>query len=199
MNKPKVVPFNPARLPQEYLSDAVENFAAAYPKHYLIPGRVFVTNEASAISTIVGSGVSVCLWDAQAGVGGANNFLLPEDSEKELNAKYGNHANRHLLHEMIAHGAEVARIQAKVFGGSEPPTTFSNSSLRWESDPSNSRPAASMAERSSFTPGTVLSLWRLSEHGQRRVHTRQIVVDSLAGISDDSSIEDGTSHLPCPR
>jgi len=128
VNKPKVVPFNPARLPQEYLSDAVENFAAAYPKHYLIPGRVFVTNEASAISTIVGSGVSVCLWDAQAGVGGANNFLLPEDSEKELNAKYGNHANRHLLHEMIAHGAEVARIQAKVFGGSEPPTTFSNSS-----------------------------------------------------------------------
>ena len=128
LNKPKVVPFNPARLPQEYLSDAREDSPPAYPKHYLIPGRVFVATQASAISTIVGSGVSVCLWDSLAGVGGANNFLLPEDSEKEFNPKYGNHANRHLLHEMIAHGADVARIQAKIFGGSEPPTTFSNSS-----------------------------------------------------------------------
>ena len=99
-----------------------------YPKHYLIPGKVFVTREATSISTIVGSGIAVCLWDGEAGVGGANNYLLPKDSESESNAKFGNHANRQLLQDMVAFGAHVSRIQAKIFGGSEPPTTFSSSS-----------------------------------------------------------------------
>lgn len=128
VNKPKISPFNPASLPQEYLSSASDIPGSLHPKHYLIPGKVFVSKEAMTISTIVGSGVSVCLWDAQSGVGGANNFLLPDDPGNEFNTKFANHANRQLLQMMLALGADAACIQAKIFGGSEPPTTFSSSS-----------------------------------------------------------------------
>ena len=127
-NKPKLLPFNPAVLPSEYISPAGDVVDDKYPRHYLIPGKLFSTKEATAISTIVGSSVSLCLWDSIAGIGGAANFLLPEDFEDDQNTKFGNNASRQLLQQMIALGAEAGRIQAKIFGGSEPETTYSSSS-----------------------------------------------------------------------
>ncbi len=44
---------------------------------YLHPGEVYVTGEPTRITTILGSCVSVCLFDARAGVAGLNHFLLP--------------------------------------------------------------------------------------------------------------------------
>ena len=128
ISKPKLPRFNPAVLPTEYVSPAADISDDKHPKHYLIPGKVFVTREPAAISTIVGSGIAVCLWDSAAGIGGAANFLLPEDCGAELNTKYGNHAARQLLDELVARSADASHIQAKIFGGSEPPTTFSSSS-----------------------------------------------------------------------
>ena len=127
INKRTLPGFNPAVLPTAYISRAADMSDEKHRKHYLIPGRVFVTKETLAISTIVVSGVSVCLWDPIAGIGGANHFLLPEDSDPELNTKFGNKANSLLLQELLALGADASRLQAKIFGGSEPPTTFSSS------------------------------------------------------------------------
>ena len=127
INKPTLPRFNPAILPMEYIARAADVSDDKHRKHYLIPGRVFVTKEPLAISTIVGSGVSVCLWDPIARIGGVNHFLLPEDSDPEPNTKFGNKANPELLQELLALGADAGRLHAKIFGGSEPPTTFSSS------------------------------------------------------------------------
>lgn len=127
VNKPSLPRFNPAVLPMEYIARAADTGDENHRKHYLIPGRVFATKEPLAISTIVGSGVSVCLWDPITGIGGANHFLLPEDPDPELNTKFGNKANPQLLRELLALGADASRLQAKIFGGSEPATTFSSS------------------------------------------------------------------------
>ena len=127
LKEPKVPRFNPAVLPTEYVSPANDVSDDKHPKHYLIPGKVFATREPAAVSAIVGSGIAVCLWDSAAGIGGAANFLLPEDFGGELNMKFGNNANAQLLKDLISLGADACRIQAKIFGGSEPPTTFSSS------------------------------------------------------------------------
>lgn len=127
-NKPKILPFNPAVLPSEYVSPIADIGDDKYPRHYLIPGKTFAAKEPTAVSTIVGSSVSVCLWDSIAGIGGAANFLLPEDFDDDQNTKFGNNATRQLLQQMIELGADPERIQAKIFGGSEPATTFSSSS-----------------------------------------------------------------------
>ena len=126
LNKPKLPRFNPAMLPTEYVSAAANVSDDKHPKHYLIPGKVFATREPIAVSAIVGSGVVICLWDSVTGIGGATNFLLPEDFSGEPNLKFGNHANRQLLKDLIALGADASRLQAKIFGGSEPQTTFSS-------------------------------------------------------------------------
>lgn len=126
-NKPKLLSFNPAVLPSGYVSPAADIDDDKYPRHYLIPGRTFAAKEPTAISTIVGSSVSVCLWDPITSIGGTANFLLPEDFEDDQNTKFGNNATRQLLQQMVALGADAERIQAKIFGGSEPATTFSSS------------------------------------------------------------------------
>jgi chemotaxis protein CheD len=78
-----------------------------------------------AITTIVGTGISLCLWDPTTGIGGANHFLLPEGSDPSSDgSKYGNVANDELLRQVLALGASLGDLQAKLFGGSEPQVTF---------------------------------------------------------------------------
>ena len=127
VNKSKLPQFNPAVLPKEYVPVARDNNDEKHPRHYLTPGKLFATREPAAIVSIAGSGVVLCICDSLAGVGGVANFLLPEDIGGEPNAKFGGHASRQLLKEVLALGADPNRLQARIFGGSEPPTTFSSS------------------------------------------------------------------------
>lgn len=84
------------------------------PAVYLHPGEIHTTSEAALVSTILGSCVSVCLWDAVASVAGMNHFLLPEGTRTP---RYGREAMERLLEDMVGRGALVARMVAKVFGG----------------------------------------------------------------------------------
>src|SRR5205814_10110548 len=45
---------------------------------YLQPGQLHVSAEPTVISTVLGSCVAVCLWDAERSIGGANHYLLPD-------------------------------------------------------------------------------------------------------------------------
>ena len=47
-------------------------------RFYLHPGRLLVSTEPAAVTTILGSCVSVCLWDESRGIGGMNHHLLPD-------------------------------------------------------------------------------------------------------------------------
>jgi len=95
--------------------------------HYLIPGKVFAAAQPFLISTIVGSGVVLCLWDSARRIGGANHFMLPEGAEDTAGeTRYGNVANPALLQRLLDLGANLKTLEAKIFGGSLPIATFGN-------------------------------------------------------------------------
>lgn len=85
---------------------------------YLHPGQMIAAPESSAVTTILGSCVAVCLYDLQTGIGGMNHFLLPFDSgEGQGTGRFGDRAVPELIEQLSAIGAEPKRLQAKVFGG----------------------------------------------------------------------------------
>ena len=87
-------------------------------KAYLHPGHLFVAEQPTTITTILGSCVSVCLYDATIGVGGANHYLLPHASNDALmSPRFSGGAVGRLIERMIALGSNRASMRAKVFGG----------------------------------------------------------------------------------
>jgi len=112
--------FNPAALP----ADVMKGFEhdekpTTAPKHFLYPGQIFASREPVVITTILGSCAALCLWDSRRKIGGMNHYLLPEGEDSGPNRlRYGNVANPALLKELVALGAEIRDMQAKVYGGS---------------------------------------------------------------------------------
>jgi chemotaxis protein CheD len=85
---------------------------------YLHPGQLFAAAEPFAVTTVLGSCVAVCVWDAVAGVGGANHYLLPDGlANGHASLRYGNVAVQRLLERLLSLGARHDRLQSKLFGG----------------------------------------------------------------------------------
>lgn len=125
--KRKAQTFNPAVLPMEYLPRILGTDDEKHTRHYLMPGKIFAAAQPFAISTIVGSGVALCLWDSAQRIGGANHFMLPEGPEgSENGTRYANIANAALLQRMLDLGASIQTLKARIFGGSLPGVTFSS-------------------------------------------------------------------------
>jgi chemotaxis protein CheD len=82
---------------------------------YLAPGRLFVSDEAVQVSTILGSCVSVCLWDPRSRVGGINHFLLPDGSPPS--PRFGSSAMPLLVEGVIEKGAKRELLRARIVGG----------------------------------------------------------------------------------
>lgn len=90
--------------------------SAAKPvRAYLAPGRLYASGEDAQVTTILGSCVAVCIWDAQAQVGGVNHFLLP--SGGPASPRFGDSAVALLIGRLLELGAHRGRLSAKVFGG----------------------------------------------------------------------------------
>lgn len=99
--------------------------------HSLMMGQLYAANDPCTITTVLGSCVAVCLWDAQMGVGGMNHFMLPRWDGKGLpSPRFGNVAIPKLIEAVVAVGARRHRVVAKVFGGGnvlgqgEPPAGY---------------------------------------------------------------------------
>lgn len=96
----------------------------------IVAGEFFATAEAVAITTVLGSCVSVCLYDQEVGIGGMNHFMLPEllrgssvspcagdcDASSPNCARYGACAMRRLIEQLELLGANRERLAAKIFG-----------------------------------------------------------------------------------
>ncbi|MDD2448652.1 MAG: chemotaxis protein CheD [Sulfurimonas sp.] len=81
-------------------------------------GQIHVDYAPAAISTILGSCVSVCLYDRKMGIGGMNHYLLPFWNGNSLQSpKFGNIAIPKLIDNMLEYGAGIKNIEAKIFGG----------------------------------------------------------------------------------
>lgn len=86
--------------------------------HYLYPGMMFAKNGQYIITTILGSCVSICLWDPILRIGGMNHYLLPLWNGEGLpTPRYGNVAIAMLIEKMISLGSRRDTIKAKIFGG----------------------------------------------------------------------------------
>jgi chemotaxis protein CheD len=84
---------------------------------YLHPGHFCFTTEHIVVSTVLGSCVSVCLYDEAHTAAGVNHFLLPESAAGLMSPRFGNAANATLLGQFLKIGLPASRLRAKVFGG----------------------------------------------------------------------------------
>lgn len=72
------------------------------------------------ISTLLGSCVACCLWDATALVGGMNHILLGRRSGNQQACDLaGINAMELLVNDLLKLGAMRKRLKAKVFGGAQ--------------------------------------------------------------------------------
>lgn len=100
----------------------------------IYPGEFYSSTESEMISTVLGSCISIALFDPENKIGGLNHFMLAKDNsvedERESNrlmGKFGEYAMELLIKDVLAKGANFKNLQAKVFGGSNvfnlPPTS----------------------------------------------------------------------------
>ncbi len=99
--------------------DAVDPALGMRQRIYLHPGELYASAEPCQISTILGSCVSICLFDPGRLAGGMNHFLLPTSREREAaSQRFADVATVVLLEKLLAMDCRLERITAKIFGGS---------------------------------------------------------------------------------
>lgn len=88
----------------------------------IYPGEFFVTTGEELISTVLGSCVSIAIFDKKMCFGGMNHFILAKDSklanDTGLAGRFGEYAVELLLNDMVKHGSKRENWVAKIFGGS---------------------------------------------------------------------------------
>lgn len=105
-------------------------------KRFLHPGDHYVTREPMVLSTLLGSCVSVCLFDPVARVMGMNHFLLPRRNVSVREpvlisdaGRYGLWAMEILINGLFDLGARREHLRAKAFGGANVLTTTLSKTL----------------------------------------------------------------------
>lgn len=92
----------------------------------ILPGEYYVTGNDELLVTVLGSCVSACIRDPEAGVGGMNHFMLPADNGGrgswdaagiDNSTRYGSHAMEKLINGILKHGGSRRNLEVKVFGG----------------------------------------------------------------------------------
>lgn len=87
-------------------------------RHTVFAGQFVITSAPSLITTVLGSCVSVCLWDRVTHIGGLNHYLLPGDAtDEQHNATRGYAATTVLIQSMLNRKVRLENLEAKVFGG----------------------------------------------------------------------------------
>ncbi|MBF0146253.1 MAG: chemotaxis protein CheD [Magnetococcales bacterium] len=87
-------------------------------KPFLLPGALFAKNGDYIITTVLGSCISVCLWDRSTKRGGMNHYKLPLWNGDGLpSPKFGNIAIEKLIENLLEIGCQQRNLIAKVFGG----------------------------------------------------------------------------------
>jgi chemotaxis protein CheD len=95
---------------------------AAEGDHLFIhPGQLLVCPTPTRVTTIVGSCVSICLWDRRLRIGGLNHFMLPRAPHTSATLPrpytYADLAVPALLERLADLGSRLHSLEAKLFGG----------------------------------------------------------------------------------
>ena len=95
------------------------SFLGGRQSAYLLPGQLHASAQPCQIRTILGSCVSICLWDQRQRIGGMNHFLLPASREGEAaSLRFADVATEVLLKKLLRLDCRPQNLQAKIFGGS---------------------------------------------------------------------------------
>ncbi|MFH1983348.1 MAG: chemotaxis protein CheD [Pseudomonadota bacterium] len=91
-------------------------------KYFLQPGYIYLPDTPTVISTVLGSCVSVCIFDRKRKSGGMNHFRFPITREREkATADYGNVATLALINMMTGNGTDPKHLEAQIIGGAYNP------------------------------------------------------------------------------
>jgi len=91
--------------------------------NYLLqPGYILVPDNSVSISAVMGSGVSICIFDREKRIGGMNHFIFPYIATKgKTTALYGNVATTTLIKMMLARESSIKYLEAQIYGGAYHP------------------------------------------------------------------------------
>jgi len=99
-------------------------------KKFIHVGEFYIGVKPTEVSTILGSCVSVCLYDKVEMIGGMNHYLVPLWNGNGLQSpKYGNIAIHRLVEGMLNIGCDLNNLEAKIFGGGNVIDTVSNKDM----------------------------------------------------------------------
>ncbi|SMG23530.1 chemotaxis protein CheD [Dethiosulfovibrio salsuginis] len=93
----------------------------AIDSYYLQPGYIFVSRTPSTIRTVLGSCVSVCLWDRKKRWGGMNHYIYSRPWSGQRNAQFGSISIPYMVKMVLDQGASKADLAAHVVGGAQNP------------------------------------------------------------------------------
>jgi chemotaxis protein CheD len=86
--------------------------------YFLEPGYIYLAEKPTAISTVLGSSVSICLYDGKRRIGGINHYRYPFTRDrKNSTAYYGNVAIITLIRMLCEDGSKMKHLKAQLFGG----------------------------------------------------------------------------------
>ena len=92
----------------------------------ILPGEYYVTRNDEMITTVLGSCISVCIYEPKIGLGGMNHFMLPTSSSvtdvEDLMSesfRYGDVAMERMINDLLRNGADKGQIVFKAFGGGQ--------------------------------------------------------------------------------
>jgi len=95
-------------------------------QYYLEPGYILVPDNSVSISAVIGSGVSICIFDRKKRIGGMNHFIFPYIATKGLTTSlYGNISTIALLKMMVARESSIKSLETQIYGGAYPPEKVS--------------------------------------------------------------------------
>lgn len=80
-------------------------------------GEVAASKEPVLMDTMLGSCVTVCMFDPTLRAGGMNHILLPKCRLGDMSPRCGIHAMELLINEIMKLGGDRRRFVAKAFGG----------------------------------------------------------------------------------
>lgn len=86
---------------------------------YILAGQVAVATEPTRFTTVLGSCVSVCLFDPGLNVGGINHVQMPGSPRRPDQEawRWSVDGTEELLRQMYALGSTPSSLRAKLFGG----------------------------------------------------------------------------------
>lgn len=101
-----------------YFDKHHDSFAAK-----ILPGEYYVTSNQEVVTTVLGSCISVCVYDPVNLIGGMNHFMLPSgNNDSDIlseSFRYGDVAMEKLVNVILRHGGNKSALIFKAFGGGQ--------------------------------------------------------------------------------